>query len=187
MSKRILLLASGAGSLAQAILSAHRAGEINAEIVGLISDKNSPALQVARDFGVPDFYIPMQKNRSIWDQEIFARTQTLTPELIVSVGFMRILAPLFVSTFRVINTHPSLLPLYPGAHAVRDTLQATAGVTGTTVHWVDSGLDTGQVISQRQVEVFASDDEATLHERIKIAERALIIEALAEYGRTGKL
>ena len=66
-------------------------------------------------------------------------------------------------------------------------MQEAAGVTGTTVHWVDSGLDTGQVISQRQVEVFASDDEATLHERIKIAERALIIEALAEYGRTGKL
>jgi len=100
---------------------------------------------------------------------------------------MRILAPDFVTHFKVINTHPSLLPLFPGAHAVRDALAAGAEVTGTTVHWVDSGLDTGPVISQRSVSVEPGDDESTLHERIKIAERALIVETLAEYGRTGTL
>ena len=100
---------------------------------------------------------------------------------------MRILAPKFVADFQVINTHPSLLPLYPGAHAVRDALAAGATVTGTSVHYVDAGLDTGPVILQRQVEIELEDDESTLHERIKIVERALIVEVLAEYGRTGKL
>ena len=187
MSKRILLLASGAGSLARAILSAHSAGEISANFVALISDKDSPALQVAREFGIEDFYIPMQETRSNWDSEIFDRTQNLNPDLIVSVGFMRILAPRYVSTFQVINTHPSLLPHHRGAHAVRDALQSGASMTGSTVHWVNSGLDTGPVISQRKVEVLSHDDEATLHERIKIVERVLIVETLKEYGRTGKL
>ena len=119
MSKRILLLASGAGSLAQAILSAHQNNEIGCEFIGLISDKDSPALEVARSFGIPDFYIPMKPDRTEWDADIYAATEHLNPDLIVSVGFMRVLAPRYVENFQVINTHPSLLPLYPGAHAVR--------------------------------------------------------------------
>jgi len=87
----------------------------------------------------------------------------------------------------VINTHPSLLPLFPGAHAVRDVLAAGARITGTTVHWVDAGLDTGPVIAQQEVVIAPEDDESSLHERIKIAERALIVEKLVEYGRTGNL
>lgn len=100
---------------------------------------------------------------------------------------MRILATRFVTTFKVINTHPSLLPLYPGAHAVRDALIDGATVTGTTVHWVDAGLDTGPVITQHRVEINEGDDESSLHERIKIAERALIVETLVHYGQTGSL
>ena len=187
MAKRILLLASGAGSLARAILTALQTGEGSIECVGLISDKESPSLEVASAFGVPSFHIPMLPDRAEWDRAIFACTVNLTPDLIVSVGFMRILSPDFVSTFQVINTHPSLLPLFPGAHAVRDALAAQVHETGTTVHYVDAGLDTGQVISQQRVEVDPGDDETTLHERIKIAERALIAETLAAYGRTGKL
>ena len=187
MSKRILLLASGTGSLARAILVAHQEGVIIANFVGLISDKDSPALAMAREFNIPAIYLPMLPDRNEWDRQIFAAAQQLEPELIVSVGFMRILAPDFVNNFKVINTHPSLLPLYPGAHAVRDALTAGAQVTGTTVHWVDAGLDSGPVISQRKVEVAPGDDESALHERIKIAERALIVETLAEYGRTGTL
>jgi len=187
VAKRILLLASGAGSLAKAILQAHQAGQIDAEFVGLISDKDSPALEVAREFELPAFYIPMKKPRAIWDKEIFECAHSLHPDLVVSVGFMRVLAPEFVSAFKVINTHPSLLPLYPGAHAVRDALAAGATVTGTTVHWVDAGLDTGEVITQQKVDILPTDDEATLHERIKIAERTLIVETLIHYGRTGTL
>lgn len=187
MSKRILLLASGAGSLAAAIFLAHSQGEIDVELVGLMSDKNSPALTLARAWGVKDFYIPLSEDRREWDSKIFDCTQELNPDLVVSVGFMRLLAPKYLSIFSAINTHPSLLPLFPGAHAVRDALAAGATVTGTTVHWIDSGLDTGPVICQRSIEILASDDESVLHERIKIVERALIVETLADYGRTGKL
>ncbi len=187
MAKRILLLASGGGSLAAAILEAQDAGQLDLECVGLVSDKQSPVLDIARRYGIPVFYLPMRSDRTQWDQEIFDRAQGLSPDLIVSVGFMRILAPQFVSVFKVINTHPSLLPLFPGAHAVRDALMAGVETTGTTVHWVDAGLDTGAVISQREVQVFPGDDEATLHERIKIVERALIVETLAGYGKTGTL
>ena len=187
MAKRVLLLASGTGSLAKAILTAIASGEILLECVGLISDKDSPALVVAKGYGVSGFYIPMLSDRADWDRAIFDCAISLAPDLIVSVGFMRILSPKFVSHFRVINTHPSLLPLFPGAHAVRDALGSRAEMTGTTVHWVDSGLDTGAVISQCVVTVQAEDDESTLHERIKIAERALIVETLAAYGRTGIL
>ena len=182
-----MLLASGTGSLAAAILEAHSAGAITADFVGLISDKDSPALAVARRYELPAFHLPMLPDRASWDKEIFACAAALEPDLVVSVGFMRILSPDFVSAFKVINTHPSLLPLFPGAHAVRDALTAAVQVTGTTVHWVDAGLDTGSVITQRQVEVQPEDDESTLHERIKIAERALIVETLAGFGRTGSL
>jgi len=187
MSKRVLLLASGTGSLAKSILVAHQEGLIQADFVGLISDKDSPALLLAREFKIPAIYLPILPDRTEWDRQIFEAAEELDPDLIVSVGFMRILAPDFVTHFKVINTHPSLLPLFPGAHAVRDALAAGAEVTGTTVHWVDSGLDTGPVISQRSVSVEPGDDESTLHERIKIAERALIVETLADYGRTGTL
>lgn len=187
MSKRVILLASGTGSLAAAILEAHHEGRIDLEFVALISDKDSPALEIARSHGVPALFIPMLANRSEWDHQMHQTVSELNPDLVVSVGFMRILSPTFVSEFQVINTHPSLLPLYPGAHAVRDALAAGATVTGTSVHHVDAGLDTGPVILQKQVAVEPGDDESALHERIKIVERALIVEVLAEYGRTGKL
>ena len=187
MANRVLLLASGSGTLARAIFQAHKADELSIDIVGLISDKQAPVLDIAKSYDLPTFFIPMTSDRVSWNTEIFQRAQSLTPDLIVSVGFMRLLAPEFVQKFKVINTHPSLLPLYPGATAVRDALATGASVTGTTVHWVDAGLDTGPVIAQHEIEILAGDDEATLHERIKIAERALIVETLAKYGRTGSL
>ena len=94
---------------------------------------------------------------------------------------MRILAPEFVERFATINTHPALLPNYPGAHGVRDALAAGATKTGSTVHWVDAGIDTGAIIAQKEVDVLPQDDEASLHERIKIVERALIVETLKEF------
>ena len=187
MAKRVLLLASGTGSLADAIFQAHASGELDIELIGLISDKDAPVLDVAKRYNVPTFYIPMLPDRKHWDQQIYKTVFELNPDLVVSVGFMRILSPEFVSAFRVINTHPSLLPLYPGAHAVRDALADGSKKSGTTVHWVDAGLDTGPIISQISVQILADDDESSLHERIKIAERALIVETLAHYGQTGKL
>jgi phosphoribosylglycinamide formyltransferase-1 len=93
---------------------------------------------------------------------------------------MRILSPYFVSRFKIINTHPALLPAFPGAHPVRDAIDAGVSVTGATVHWVDAGVDTGMVIAQVPIEILPSDDESTLHERIKIAERGLLVATLKE-------
>jgi phosphoribosylglycinamide formyltransferase-1 len=122
----------------------------------------------------------MQKDRLQWDAQLIEHMDALAPDLVVSAGFMRILSAHFVSRFKMINTHPALLPLFPGAHPVRDAIAAGVSVTGASVHWVDAGVDTGEVIAQAPVEVLHSDDESTLHERIKIAERGLIVATLKE-------
>jgi phosphoribosylglycinamide formyltransferase-1 len=122
----------------------------------------------------------MSSDRKNWDEELFLIVQSLNPTLVVSAGFMRILAPEFVSTFKVINSHPALLPNFPGAHAVRDALAAKVAVTGATIHWVDAGMDTGKVIAQREVPVLEDDTEALLHERIKIVERGLIVATISD-------
>jgi phosphoribosylglycinamide formyltransferase-1 len=122
----------------------------------------------------------MLDDRSQWDREIETLIAALKPDLVVSAGFMRILAPKIVERFKVINSHPSLLPLFPGAHAVRDALAAGATETGTTIHWVDAGLDTGEVIAQERLAILATDTEESLHERIKILERGLIVATIAQ-------
>ncbi len=181
MSAKIVVLASGQGSLAQAIFDAVHSGELNAQILEVISDKpDAQVLQRAKDAGIPTFVHPMQKDRLQWDAQLIEHVDALQPDLIVSAGFMRILSPYFVSRFKMINTHPALLPAFPGAHAVRDAIAAEVPITGASVHWVDAGVDTGEVIAQAQVPVLPSDDESTLHERIKIAERGLIVATLKE-------
>ena len=178
---RVVLLASGSGSLAQSIIDARNSGKLNIEILQLISDKQSQAIERASAAGISTTYLPMVEDRSIWDTQLFETVKKLNPDLVVSVGFMRILAAPFVSKFPTINTHPALLPKFPGAHAVRDALNAGAQVTGSTVHWVDAGIDTGTVIAQKEVVVLPQDDESSLHERIKIVERELIVETLQSF------
>ena len=178
---RVVLLASGRGSLAQSIIDARDSGKLNIEILQIISDKQSQAIERASAAGISTTYLPMLEDRSIWDTQLFETVKKLNPDLVVSVGFMRILAAPFVSEFPTINTHPALLPKFPGAHAVRDALNAGAQVTGSTVHWVDAGIDTGTVIAQKEVVVLPQDDESSLHERIKIVERELIVETLQSF------
>ena len=178
---RVVLLASGSGSLAQSIIDARDSDKLNIEILQLISDKQSQAIERASAAGISTTYLPMVEDRSIWDTQLFETVKKLNPDLVVSVGFMRILAAPFVSKFPTINTHPALLPKFPGAHAIRDALNAGAQVTGSTVHWVDAGIDTGTVIAQKEVVVLPQDDEASLHERIKIVERELIVETLQSF------
>ena len=187
MTKRIVLLASGRGTLAHSILEAGKLGLIEADMVGLISDRDSKVLDVARSFGVPEHLIKLSGDRNTWNTNMLETTQLLKPDLVVSVGFMRILNQEYIETFRVINTHPSLLPKYPGAHAVRDTLAAGEIESGATVHIVDAGLDTGPVLTQVAVSVEPDDSEQTLHERIKVAERTMIVDLLIKFGRTGTL
>jgi phosphoribosylglycinamide formyltransferase-1 len=182
---RIILLASGSGSLAQSIIDARDSGKLKVEILELISDKQSQAIERASAAGISTRYLPMLEDRSTWDNQIFETVEKLNPDLVVSVGFMRILAAAFVSKFPTINTHPALLPKFPGAHAVRDALAAGAQVTGSTVHWVDAGIDTGTLITQKEVVVLPQDDENSLHERIKIVERELIVETLQSFVADG--
>lgn len=179
MKKSIVILASGSGSLAQAIMDAVNDGELDCQILEVISDRpNAKVLDRAEKAGVNTFIHPMQADRAEWDSELFYHIESLNPDLIVSAGFMRILSPKFITRFRMINTHPSLLPKFPGAHPVRDTLAAGVAVTGASVHWVDSGVDTGEVIAQSEVAILPDDSEGSLHERIKIVEQSLIIETL---------
>jgi phosphoribosylglycinamide formyltransferase 1 len=182
---QIVLLASGNGSLAQSIIDAKKSGELNLEILGLISDKECFAIERAKSAAIPTQCLPMIHDRSAWDNQLFEVVSKLNPDLVVSVGFMRILAAAFVSKFPTINTHPALLPNFPGAHAVRDALNSGARITGSTVHWVDEGIDTGAIIRQREVAVLPEDDQGSLHERIKIVERALIVETLKSFIADG--
>lgn len=175
---RIVLLASGSGSLAQSIIDARDSGKLKIDIAQLISDRQSQAIERANNAGISTTYLPVSEDRDIWNRELFNSVSNANPDLVVSVGFMRILSSEFVSTFPTINTHPSLLPNFPGAHAVRDALEAKVKVTGATVHWVDAGIDTGAIIRQKEVAIEPEDDESTLHERIKIVERELIVETI---------
>ena len=178
---RIVILASGSGSIAQAIIDAQQNSELKVEIVCVISDQaGAKVLDRAISAGISTQIIPMTSDRSAWDQQIIGALTELQPDLVVSAGFMRILSADCVSKFKIINSHPALLPLFPGAHAVRDALAAGATTTGTTIHWVDSGVDTGQIIAQEEVEITASDTEESLHERIKIVERRLYVATLQQ-------
>ena len=179
MKRSILILASGNGSLAQAIIDAASDGELDIEILEIISDQpGALVLERAERAGIRTYIHPMQANRVEWDSALIRHVEILQPDLVVSVGFMRILSPDFVSRFKMINSHPALLPKFPGAHPVRDSLAAGVAVTGATVHWVDSGVDTGKVIAQTEVDVLPGESENSLHARIKILEQSLIVETL---------
>ena len=181
MSARLVILASGSGSLAQAIFDAQRSGELEVEIVALICDQpKALVVERAKVSGIDTFLNPISSNRAAWDAEIYTLTKSLNPDLVVSAGFMRILSAEFVKDFKTINAHPALLPLFPGAHAVRDALQAGVEITGATIHWVDAGVDTGEVIAQSAVEINSDDNESSLHERIKMVERELIVKCIRE-------
>ena len=177
-NNRVVVLASGTGSLFQELID--QSSNLEIEIVALIADAEVQACDRARVAGIPVAILPIKSDREIWNAELAEKLRSLDPDLIVSAGFMRILGKDLVSEFegRIINTHPALLPNFPGAHAVRDALQAGASESGSTIHFVDAGVDTGPIIAQRSVDVIAGDTEASLHERIKIAERKLLLEVV---------
>lgn len=183
---RVVVLASGAGTLFEAL--AIRADEIGIEIVGLVTDAKVAACDRAAALNIPVTVIPMSVDRIAWDQSLATELRRLKPELIISAGFMKILGQEVLTSYmgRIINTHPALLPLFPGAHAVRDALQAGVSETGATVHFVDSGIDTGQVIMQQQVTVEPDDTEALLHERIKVVEREILVRVVRDIAN-GKI
>jgi phosphoribosylglycinamide formyltransferase-1 len=136
---------------------------------------------------VPTFVERLQDHpdRESWDAALTEAVAAHRPDLVVSAGFMKILGPRFLDRFTVVNTHPALLPAFPGAHAVRDALAYGVKVTGCTVHFVDAGVDTGPIIAQEAVPVRWHDDEESLHERIKEVERRLFIDVIGRLVRDG--
>lgn len=182
-NSRVVVLASGTGSLFQALID--KSSELEIDIVGLVADGEVPACERARLAGIPVMVLPMKSDRELWNAELSQVIRTLEPDLIISAGFMKVLGPDLVSEFegRIINTHPALLPNFPGAHAVRDALLAGATETGSTIHFVDAGVDTGPIIAQRSVAIVEGDTESTLHERIKNVERELLIEVVRDFVR----
>ena len=178
---RVVVLLSGTGSLCAALLEATDDPAYPARVVAVGSDREAEGLAHATRRGLPTFVVPLAGDRPAWDRELAEAIAAHEPDLVVSAGFMRIVGPAVLDRYegRLVNTHPALLPAFPGAHAVRDALAAGVPVTGATVHLVDAGMDTGPVLAQREVPVEPGDDEATLHERIKTQERALLVETVA--------
>ncbi|MEI8083838.1 MAG: phosphoribosylglycinamide formyltransferase [Actinomycetes bacterium] len=185
---RLVVLISGSGTNLQALLDASAADDFPAEVVAVGCDRAGVAgLRRADLRGVPTFVVSPKDypDRQAWDRAIAEAIAQHEPDWVVSAGFMRILGPaaLAVAPNRVVNTHPALLPSFPGAHAVRDALAYGVKVTGCTVHLVDAGVDTGPVLAQAAVEVLDDDDEDTLHERIKALEHHLLVEVVARLCR----
>lgn len=186
---RVVILASGTGSLLRSLLDATMVADFPARIVAVGVDRDCPAIDIASAASVPSYTVRLRDHpdRDAWDRAITEATAAHEPDLIVAAGFMKILGREFLSRFmgRIINTHPALLPAFPGAHAVPEALDYGVKVTGCSVHLVDAGTDTGPLLAQEPVPVLDDDDEATLHERIKVVERRLLVEVLAAVAVRG--
>jgi phosphoribosylglycinamide formyltransferase-1 len=179
--RKIAILASGSGTLAEAIFEAVEKKELACSIETVICDRpDAQVIERAGKYNIPVHLHPMKEDRQQWNRELLHHLQSLDLDLVVSAGFMRILDQSVTSSLPIINSHPALLPLFPGAHAVRDALAAGATKTGTTIHWVDAGVDTGEVIAQAELDIAPDDDEESLHERIKILERSLIVATIEQ-------
>lgn len=173
----VVVLVSGSGTLLQAILDNQ---DESYRVVRVVADVDCPALQRAADAGVETRIVTLGDDREQWNSDLADTVAEARPDVVVSAGFMKILGAPYLDRFEgmTINTHPALLPSFPGAHAVRDALNYGVKVTGSTVHFVDAGVDTGAIIAQHAVAVAADDTVETLHEKIKTVERALIVDVL---------
>ncbi len=188
---RLAVLASGYGSNLQAIINGVKSGAIDGQVVVVISDQeNAFALKRAREEGIEALFLDpgVFAGREAYEREIVAKLQKQQVELVVLAGFMRLLSPYFIKAFsgRIMNIHPSLLPAFPGLDGVKQALAYGVKVSGCTVHFVDAGLDTGAVILQEAVNVYDSDTEETLQQRIHKVEHRLYPRAVQLFIK-GKL
>ncbi|MGQ5604328.1 phosphoribosylglycinamide formyltransferase [Streptomyces sp. EKS3.2] len=192
-AKRLVVLVSGSGTNLQALLDEITATGVEAygaEVVAVGADREGiEGLARAERAGLPTFVTKVRDygTRDAWDAALAEAVAAHEPDLVVSAGFMKIVGKEFLARFggRFVNTHPALLPSFPGAHGVRDALAYGARVTGCTVHFVDDGVDTGPIIAQGVVEVRDEDDESALHERIKEVERRLLVDVVGRLARNG--
>jgi phosphoribosylglycinamide formyltransferase 1 len=190
MQSRLVVLVSGEGTNLQALIEACAQPGYGATIVAVGADReNIGALRRAAAAGIPAFTLKVGDfpTREAWDQALSDACAGYQPDLIVCAGFMKLVGKAFLGRFagRCLNTHPALLPSFPGMHGVRDALDYGVKVTGCTVFLVDEGVDAGPVLAQACVPVADDDDEATLHERIKVAERALLVGTVSRMAREG--
>jgi formyltetrahydrofolate-dependent phosphoribosylglycinamide formyltransferase len=190
MGARLVVLVSGEGTNLQALIDASGTGELPAAIAAVGSDRTGvKAMERAAERGIPVFTVSIRdyQTRDAWDEALTAACQAYQPDLIVLAGFMKLVGKHFLAAYqgRCVNTHPALLPSFPGTHSVRDALEHGVKVTGCTVLMVDDGVDSGPIVAQAAVPVHDEDDEATLHERIKVAERRLLTSTVAAMVRDG--
>ena len=168
-----------------ALADAAREPGFGVQLAAVISDKDdAPGLAIAQAAGVPTAVVRPRdfSTRELWDEALARTVAAFDPALVVLAGFMRIVGAPLLDRYpqRIINTHPSLLPAYPGAHAVRDALAAGESVAGCSVIIVDAGVDTGPLVAQEAVAVLEGDTEEVLHERIKTVERRLLVQTVRE-------
>ena len=186
----IAVLISGSGSNLRALLEACDNPLFPAKILAVGSDNPAAGLAHAEQFGVPTFVVEpgLFDSREKWAEVLLGNLEYHKPDLVVLAGFMKVLPAGFVAALspNIINLHPSLLPAFPGAHAVRDALSAGADATGATVHIVDAGVDTGPVLAQREIEIPSGISESDLHQQIKTIERSLLVEVVSQIAE-GKL
>jgi phosphoribosylglycinamide formyltransferase-1 len=180
----LVVLISGGGSNLRALLEASHDAEFPARVVAVGADRDADGFEHAEEFGIPTFSVSLSNfsDREAWGDELLAQVQGWNPDLVVLSGFMKLLPPRVVDALspRLINTHPAYLPEFPGAHGVRDALAAGVTQTGASVIVVDNGVDTGPIISQQRVPVLPTDTEHDLHDRIKIVERDLLVQAVLD-------
>lgn len=189
-SQRIVVLISGGGSNLAALLAAAEDPTYGAQVVAVGADRPSAAgLQLAAEAGIPTFVCRLgdYAERDDWDTALTAAVAAHEPDLVISAGFLKLAGPVFLAAFggRYLNTHNSLLPAFPGIHGPRDALEYGVKVAGATLFVVDEGVDTGAIVAQVVVPVRDDDTEETLTERIKVAERAQLVEQVGRLAREG--
>jgi phosphoribosylglycinamide formyltransferase-1 len=187
----VVVLISGSGSNLLSLLKKSENPLYPAKIVAVGSDKNAPGLEHAELYEVDTFVVNPERfaSRELWAETLLANVQHHQPDLVVLAGFMKVLPANFVSALKgkLINIHPSLLPEFKGAHAVRDALAAGATKTGVTIHYVDEGVDTGEIIIHSEVLIQPNDNEDILHERIKLVEHELLTSTIEQLALNQKL
>jgi len=187
---RLVVLVSGAGTNLQALLDATADPAYGARVVAVGADRDGiEGLARAERAGVPTFVLRVSDftDRAAWDDAVTGQVASYEPDLVVSAGFMKLVGPAFVARFggRFVNTHPALLPSFPGMHGAADALAYGVKVTGATLFVVDEGVDTGAIIAQRAVDVADDDDVESLHERIKTVEREMLVDVVGRMSRDG--
>ena len=187
---RLVVLVSGAGTNLQALLDASQDPAYGAQVVAVGADRDGiEGLVRAENASVPTFVRKVGDftSRGHWDITLTDTVAAFEPDLVVLAGFMKLVGPEFLARFagRVVNTHPALCPSFPGMHGPADALAYGVKVSGATLFFVDGGVDTGPIIAQTVVPVMDDDTAASLHERIKIAERAMLVDSIGSMARAG--